>query len=47
MGVGKFERGEFGNTNKKYYQKHKQKIEGKPLHYVGDGTGRDFYVMYF
>lgn len=21
-------------------------VEGRPLHYIGDGTGRDFYVMY-
>jgi hypothetical protein len=22
------------------------RIEGRPMHYFGDGSGRDFYVMY-
>jgi hypothetical protein len=46
-GLGKFERGEFptggrGRINSSYVP-----IEGRPLHYIGDGTGRDTYIMYF
>ncbi len=46
QGLGKFERGEFptggrGRINSSYVP-----IEGRPLHYIGDGTGRDTYIMY-
>ena len=45
QGKGKFEIGTFSNK-----REHRQKslfIESKPLHYIGDGTGRDCYIMYF
>ena len=43
-GLGKFE---LGTYHKKVVNKRKSytNVEGKPLHYIGDGTGRDFYVM--
>ena len=44
-GMGKFEIGSYKH-NKVEKRKSYTGIEGKPLHYVGDGTGRDFYVMY-
>lgn len=43
-GLGKFE---LGTMREKSVNKRKSftGIEGKPLHYIGDGTGRDVYVM--
>ena len=43
-GLGKFE---LGTMREKSVNKRKSftNIEGRPLHYVGDGTGRDYYVM--
>lgn len=44
QGLGKFELGTYHvkSVNKR---KSYTNVEGKPLHYVGDGSGRDFYVM--
>jgi hypothetical protein len=45
QGRGKFELGTFASN-----RQHRPKsvfIEGKPLHYIGDGSGRDCYIMYF
>ena len=43
-GLGKFQVGTF---IKKVVHKRKAhtNVEGKPVHYFGDGSGRDFYVM--
>lgn len=45
-GLGKFEVGTFRQktvSRRKSYTN----VEGRPLHYIGDGSGRDAYVMYF
>jgi hypothetical protein len=45
-GVGKFERGTYGGANRaKRINSSYVPIEGKPLHYIGDGSGRDCYIM--
>lgn len=44
-GLGKFEVGTF-RVNSVNKRKSYTGIEGRPLHYIGDGTGRDVYVMY-
>ena len=43
-GRGKFERGAY-DSQQSNRRKSQCIIEGRPLHYIGDGTGRDFYVM--
>ena len=42
-GRGKFERGAFDSKNS--FKRKVPNIAGHPLHYTGDGTGRDFYIM--
>lgn len=45
QGLGKFERGEFDVVRGKRINSSYVPISGRPLHYVGDGTGRDCYIM--
>ena len=45
-GRGKFERGLFPATGRGRINSDYTRIEGRPLHYIGDGTGRDVYIMY-
>jgi hypothetical protein len=47
QGLGKFERGEFPTAGRGRINSSYVPIEGRPLHYIGDGTGRDTYIMYF
>jgi hypothetical protein len=44
--IGKFERGEFPTAGRGRINSSYVPIEGRPLHYIGDGTGRDTYIMY-
>ena len=46
QGIGKFERGEFPTQGRGRINSSYVPIEGRPLHYIGDGTGRDVYIMY-
>ena len=46
-GRGKFERGLFPTTGRGRINSDYTRIQGRPLHYIGDGTGRDVYIMYF
>ena len=46
LGIGKFERGEFPTPGRGRINSSYVPIEGRPLHYTGDGTGRDTYIMY-
>jgi hypothetical protein len=46
LGNGKFERGEFPTSGRGRINSSYVPVEGRPLHYVGDGTGRDTYIMY-
>ena len=43
QGKGKFDVGTFPNTRQ--YRQKSVLIQGRPLHYIGDGTGRDCYIM--
>lgn len=43
---GKFERGEFPTLGRGRINSSYVPIEGRPLHYTGNGTGRDSYIMY-
>lgn len=43
--IGKFERGEFPSKGRGRINSDYVNIRGKPLHYIGDGTGRDVYIM--
>jgi len=45
QGKGKFEVGTF--VHQKQHRQKSVSIQGRPLHYIGDGTGRDCYIMYF
>lgn len=45
-GVGKFQRGQFPTAGRGRINSSYVPIEGRPLHYIGDGTGRDVYIMY-
>lgn len=46
LAVGKFERGEFPTLGRGRINSSYVPIEGRPLHYTGNGTGRDSYIMY-
>jgi hypothetical protein len=46
QGLGKFERGEYPTAGRGRINSSYVPIEGRPLHYIGDGTGRDTYIMY-
>lgn len=43
---GKFERGQFPTLGRGRINSSYVPIEGRPLHYTGNGTGRDSYIMY-
>lgn len=44
-GRGKFERGEFPTSGRGRINSDYVRVQGKPLHYIGDGSGRDSYIM--
>ena len=46
QGLGKFQRGQFPTAGRGRINSSYVPIEGKPLHYIGDGSGRDTYIMY-
>jgi|JI9StandDraft_2_1071091.scaffolds.fasta_scaffold121207_2 hypothetical protein len=43
---GKFEIGKFPSLGRGRINSSYVPIRGRPLHYIGDGTGRDSYIMY-
>jgi hypothetical protein len=47
LDLGKFERGQFPTAGRGRLNSSYVPVEGRPLHYIGDGTGRDTYIMYF
>lgn len=46
-GRGKFERGTFDARPRGRISSSYVPVSGRPLHYIGDGTGRDCYIMYY